>query len=828
MADSSGASFVVFGGDFQDVLTEVGTTGPDALTGTVDADQLIGGTGNDTLIGEGGADVLRGGAGDDVLVVSDLGFARIAGGTGTDTLQLDGSGQVLDLLALDNTSLDGIEQIDLGSDDNTLVLSQIEVLRLSDSSNTLRVLGDASDQVTLSDDGWLPAGTVTDAGGTFDVFTNGNATLEVAQGIAVEGLPVEAIAPVELSDIESGDNAGGFVINGVAAGDLSGFSVSGAGDVNGDGFDDLIVGAPDDSPNDNDSGASFVVFGKTDGSAVELSDVEDSANSGGFVINGVSANDNSGTSVSSAGDVNGDGFDDLIVGAPLDTPNNTASGASFVVFGKTDGSAVELSDIEDSTNSGGFVINGVSTYDNSGRSVSSAGDVNGDGFDDLIVGALGDDPNGSYSGASFVVFGKTDGSAVELSDIEDSTNAGGFVINGVSTYDQSGESVSSAGDVNGDGFDDLIVGARGDGPNGIYSGASFVVFGKTDGSAVELSDVEDGTNTGGFVINGVSTYDNSGRSVSSAGDVNGDGFDDLIVGARDDDPNGDGSGASFVVFGKTDGSVVELSDVESDTNPGGFVINGVSANDQSGTSVSGAGDVNGDGFDDLIVGARFDDPNGEYSGASFVVFGKTDGSAVELSDVEDGTGGFVINGVSTLDQSGNSVSGAGDVNGDGFDDLIVGASNDDPNGDGSGASFVVFGGDFSDVATEVGTTAAETLTGTADAEVIFAGPGDDIIDGGGGADRLSGAQGADTFVVRDLEGTATIIDFDGGTGRAGDEEVDQLDLSAFGFADFAAFEAAATPTGPGGGDTLITLDADTFVVLENVEPDILDVSNVIL
>ena len=167
---------------------------------------------------------------------------------------------------------------------------------------------------------------------------------------------------------------------------------------------------------------------------------------------------------------------------------------------------------------------------------------------------------------------------------------------------------------------------------------------------------------------------------------------------------------------------------------------------------------------------------------------------------KNGTGGFVINGVSADDQAGRSVSAAGDVNGDGFDDLIVGARNDDPNGDttdNSGASFVVFGGDFQNVATDVGTTGADTLTGTADAEVIFAGPGDDTIDGGGGADRLSGAQGADTFVVRDLAGTATIIDFDGGTGRVGDEG-DQLDLSAFGFADFAAFEAAATPTGPGG------------------------------
>jgi hypothetical protein len=810
---SSGASFVVFGGNFAGAAMQIGTVGADNLTGTVAIDRIVAGTGNDTITGGGGADVLYGGAGDDLISVADLGFARIDGGTGTDTLLLDGAGLTLDLTTLDNTSLASIERIDLGGTGNSLVLNRIELQRLGEASNTLRVLGGAADAVTVIGGGWAPDGTITEDGATFNVYVNGAARLEVQQGVAVTGSfatnPPVGISAIELSHIELGQ--GGFVINGVSADDWSGKSVSSAGDVNGDGLDDFIVGATRDDPNGPDSGASFVVFGKTDGGVVQLSDIE--AGQGGFVINGMSENDRSGGSVSGAGDVNGDGLADLIVGAPDVDTNGPNAGASYVIFGKTGGGVVELSDI--SAGQGGFVINGASAGDLAGGSVSSAGDVNGDGLDDLIVGAREDAPNGAGSGAAFVVFGKSGGGVVQLSDIENGN--GGFVINGVSAGDRAGGSVSSAGDVNGDGFADLIVGASRDDPNGAGSGAAFVVFGKSTGSVVELSTVEQGI--GGFVINGASQNDLAGFSVSGAGDVNGDGLDDLIVGAYYADPNGNYSGAAFVVFGKTGGAVVELSAIAA--GQGGFAINGVSAGDEAGYSVSVAGDINGDGLDDLIVGASGDDPNGATSGAAFVVFGKTDSSVVELSDIEAGFGGFVINGVSAGDRAGDSVSGAGDVNGDGFDDLIVGAFRDDPNGNSSGASFVVFGGNFTGAVTQIGSVGADNLTGTEGNDVIFAGLGNDTLTGGGGDDRLSGGAGADQFVVTNTAGTVTILDFDGGEG-------DQIDLSAFGIANFAAAQALITPEGPGGHDTRIALDADTVVILENVAPSAIVASHLIL
>ncbi len=508
-----------------------------------------------------------------------------------------------------------------------------------------------------------------------------------AAGSLLAGSTAGALPPIDLAHVATG--RGGFVIKGIDAFDYSGFSVSGAGDVNGDGLADVITGARLGSPSEKSAyaGERYVVFGTRETAPVELVDI--AAGSGGFVINGIDLLDYSGRSVSGAGDVNGDGLADVIIGAHNADPNgNTAAGESYVVFGKTDGQAVNLADVVTAT--GGFVINGIDPHDESGYSVSGAGDVNGDGLADVIVGAGVAEPAGhNKAGESFVVFGKADTTAVQLSDIV--AGSGGFVISGIDTYDYSGFSVSGAGDVNGDGLADVVVGARFASPGGRhYAGESYIVFGKADTTPVELSAIAAGN--GGFVINGIDPLDFSGRSVSDAGDVNGDGLADVVIGARGADPAGIlFAGESYVVFGKADGTPVSLAAVAAG-NGGGFVMHGIDMYDHSGWSVSGAVDINGVGLADVIVGAKGADqgPN-TFAGESYVVLGKSDPTPVELSDIVAGTGGFVITGIDSGDGSGYSVSDAGDVNGDGTADVVVGALGANPGDEPqAGESYVVF------------------------------------------------------------------------------------------------------------------------------------------
>lgn len=601
-------------------------------------------------------------------------------------------------------------------------------------------------------------------------------------------------------DVATLDGTNGFRIDGAERMDRIGSTVSAAGDVNGDGIDDFLIWA---YPGANSPlGQGYVLFGTTEGFPATLN-LASLDGSNGFYVDGT------GKTAAAAGDINGDGIDDIIVGA-----RNYSSGdrgEAFVIFGTTSGFDVRL-DLGDLKGDDGFRIKGGEKGDNFGNSVSSAGDINGDGYDDLVIGAHHTSP----AGATYVVFGKPD-SFEALVTVSTLDGANGFKIIGIDQSDLSGISVSSAGDVNGDGIDDIIIGAlNGDihsDPEIANVGESYVVFGKTTGwdAVVDLGKL-DGSN--GFRLTGIDENDRVAQ-VSSAGDINGDGYDDIVIGgASAGVGNSNITGEAYVVFGKATGWDANISLDSLDGN-NGFRIKATDGSRELGATVSSAGDINGDGYDDIIVSA----PLTFKSGEAYVIFGKSSGwdADFQLTGLS-GDNGFRL----ILDEEWGDLGGgrsAGDVNGDGFADIILGAPQAYPRGDfDAGSSFVIFGRAPDAAVIRVGSDADQvirggrfddTLLGLGGEDTLYGGRGGDHLFGGNDGDHLVGDAGDDYLVGQSggdqMEGGAGTDSLYGGDG-------DDL-LFGDGENDILAGQAGEDTISGGTGDDRLFGGADDDLLL---------------
>ena len=436
--------------------------------------------------------------------------------------------------------------------------------------------------------------------------------------------------------------------------------------------------------------------------ATSLIDLNNLNGNNGFNIPGITEDDRLGTKVDLAGDINGDGIDDLVIssidgGNPSTSPYSYVTsdrrGETYVIFGKRNGFSPSFN-LDNLDGGNGYQVLGVSPDDNLGSAVA-VGDINGDGIDDLALGApYGGGRITNYdleysvaSGRAYVIFGKSNGFDRNV-NVNTLDGNNGFTMGGIDFQDNLGSAIAYIGDINGDGIGDLAVSAEGAGrtiTNGndySYSdrrGETYVIFGRENFDAnLNLADLN---GSDGFKIEGKDASDRLGYDLSSAGDINGDGIDDLIIGTPAagevlDSPYADGDsdrrGEAYVIFGRE--SFNSELNLNSLTGSNGFTIAGIQVEDNLGNAVS-TGDINGDGIADLIIGAENASQSGEYTseGGVYVIFGNG-GSFNSNFDLDDlnGNNGFSIPGINIDDGLGNAIA-AGDINGDGIDDLIIGA-----------------------------------------------------------------------------------------------------------------------------------------------------------
>jgi hypothetical protein len=471
--------------------------------------------------------------------------------------------------------------------------------------------------------------------GGLRVLDAGGAELEAELALAPRRLRIlvhdaGAAYPLEVDPLLT---AAAWSAEGNQNGAQFGFSVAAAGDVNGDGFSDILVGAPLYDNGQSDEGRAFLYLGSASGPSPDPAWTAESDQAGAWF----------GHSVAAAGDVNGDGFDDILIGAHLFDNGEMDEGRAFLYLGSAKGPSLVPDWTAESDQAGAWF----------GFSVAGAGDVNGDGFTDILIGAPLHDGGETNEGRAFLFFGSAAGPSP----------AAGWTAESDQAFASFGASVAGAGDVNGDGYADVLIGAYTFSNGQSNEGRAFLYL----GSAAGPSPAPDWTAESDQVFAWF------GISVAAAGDVNGDGYADILAGAPLYTNGQANEGRAFLYLGSAAGpSLAADWTAESDQASAWF-----------GWSVSTAGDVNGDGYADVIAGARLYDAGEVNEGRIFLYLG----SAAGLSLAPDWTAESDQAGA----QLGISVAAAGDVNGDGYGDLIAGAYLHQNGESGEGRAFLYFG-----------------------------------------------------------------------------------------------------------------------------------------
>jgi glycosylphosphatidylinositol phospholipase D len=494
---------------------------------------------------------------------------------------------------------------------------------------------------------------------------------------AAVALPCQAGLPPAVYHLGSLGGAGA-TISGPGLAAHAGTALAGHCDFNGDGIDDFAIGAP--TAGAVSGGAVYVIYGTASGAPPPFS-VSDAD----VTVLGESDGDSVGGSLA-CGDVNGDGIDDLVIGAPGVTP----AGYAYVVYG---GLALPSTlDLAGLTAAQGMRIPGLVANTLFGTA-AAAGDVDGDGIADLVVTAPRASASSSNTGQGFVIFGSaTLPASFDLSTLD---GGNGFSISSTDMSSTPNGDAVAIGDINGDGFGDVAIGSRSAFPNGLSSaGEVFVVYGHGGAFAPELQ-VGNLNGSNGFAIEPAHSGEFAGSSLAFVDDFNGDGAPDLAIGAPAT-PGGPQFGTAFVVFGKGGNGFPAHFGLGSLDGTNGVALVSANVGDSAGTSVAGIPDLNGDGLGEVAIGAPGSDVGAADSGGGYVVYGRRIPwtGTVSLSTLDGGTG-FYMEGAALSDAAGTAVASAGDSNRDGLHDVLIAAPLADVNGTiNVGQVYVVFGNDL--------------------------------------------------------------------------------------------------------------------------------------